>query len=185
MQGPCYDPEGYPGIVKAVTDVLDGNAKILIESLQNDMDKASEDLNYERAAGIRDMIASVHSTLSQQIIHSRFYQDCDAIGISSLGDSAVVIILHAKDGVVQGKTEYPLIHRGDISESVSLVLVEHYPIGGPESLAPPSPIGDSMEKWLRFRRRGSLISEFLGGGFIQTGKMVDRTRDFSVTIGEE
>ena len=47
-KGPCYDPEGYPSIVKAVTDVLDGNAKVLIESLQKDMDKASEDLNYER-----------------------------------------------------------------------------------------------------------------------------------------
>ena len=185
-KGPCYDPEGYPGIVKAVTDVLDGNAKILIESLQKDMDKASEDLNYERAAGIRDMIASVHSTLSQQIIHSRFYQDCDAIGFSSLGDSAVVIILHAKDGVVQGKTEYPLIHRGDISESVSLVLVEHYANRRPPKvLLLPSPIGDSMEKWLRFRRGGSLISRVpRRGDLFKLRKMADQNAEILVSRSE-
>ena len=185
-KGPCYDPEGYPGIVKAVTDVLDGNAKVLIESLQKDMDKASEDLNYEKAAEIRDMIASVHSTLSQQIIHSRFYQDCDAVGFSSLGDSAVVIILHAKDGVVQGKTEYPLIHRGDISESVSLVLVEHYSNRRPPKvLLLPSPIGDSMEKWLRFRRGGSLIPRVpRRGDLFKLRKMADQNAEILVSRSE-
>ena len=163
-----------------MTDVLDGNAKVLIESLQKDMDKASEDLNYEKAAEIRDMIASVQSTLSQQIIHSRFYQDCDAIGFSSLGDSAVVIILHAKGGVVQGKTEYPLIHRGDISESVSLVLVEHYSNRRPPKvLLLPSPIGESMEKWLRFRRGGSLIPRVpRRGDLFKLRKMADQNARF-------
>ena len=182
-KGPCCNPDGYPAIVKAVTDVLDGNAKVLIESLQKDMDNASECLKYERAAGIRDMISSVQSTLSQQIIHSRFYQDCDAIGFSSLGDSAVVMILHAKEGVVQGKTEYPLIHKGNISESVSLVLVEHYANRRPPKvLLLPSPVGDSVEKWLKFRRGGSLISRVpKRGDFFRLRKMADQNAEILVS----
>ena len=182
-KGPCCNPDGYPAIVKAVTDVLDGNAKVLIESLQKDMDKASEYLNYERDAGIRDMISSVQSTLSQQIIYSRFYQDCDAIGFSSLGDSAIVMILHAKEGVVQGKTEYPLIHKGDVSESVSLVLVEHYANRRPPKvLLLPSPVGDSVEKWLKFRRGGSLISRVpKRGDLFRLRKMADQNAEILVS----
>ena len=106
--------------------VLDGDAGVLIESLQEDMDTASESLDYEGAAKTRDLIGAVQRTVSQQVVHSRFYQDCDAIGFASRGDIGVVVVLNAKDGIVQGQLEYPLIHRGDIAESVTLVLAEHY-----------------------------------------------------------
>ena len=182
-KGPCYNPEGYSGIVKAVTEVLDGNAKVLIESLQRDMDRASEGLDYERAASIRDMISSVQSTLSQQIIHSRFYQDCDAIGFSSLGDSAIVVILHAKEGVVHGKTEYPLVHKGDVSESVSLVIVEHYANRRPPKvMLLPSPVGDPIENWLKFRRGGSLITRVpKRGDLFRLRKMADQNAEILVS----
>ncbi|MCH1591770.1 MAG: excinuclease ABC subunit UvrC [Candidatus Thalassarchaeaceae archaeon] len=182
-KGPCYDPDGYPDIVKAVKGVIDGNAKVLIGSLQRDMDKASENLNYEKAANVRDMISSVQSTLSQQIIHSRFYQDCDAIGFASSGDSAIVVILHAKDGVVQGKTEYPLIYKGDISESVSLVLVEHYANRRPPKvLLLPTPIGDSTEAWLKSRRGGSFISRVpKRGDLFKLRRMADQNAEILIT----
>ena len=66
------------------------------------MDGASQRMAFENAAKIRDMIAAIHKTLSQQIIHSRFYQGCDAIGFSSHGDIGIVVILHTKEGVIQG-----------------------------------------------------------------------------------
>ena len=65
------------------------------------------------------MITSVQSTISQQIINSRFYQDCDAIGFSQREDFAVVVILHAKDGIIQGEVNYPLLHKGDNSSTYS------------------------------------------------------------------
>ena len=113
------------------------------------MDKESKNLQYERAARIRDMISTVQKTISQQIIHSRFYQDCDAVGFASREDRGSVTILHAKNGVIQGKADYPLIHRGDISESVACVLSEHYTNRKPpKTLLIPSPLGSSMKKWL-------------------------------------
>ena len=65
-----------------VSSVLDGNAGKLIQELNIEMDIHSKNLEYEKAAEIRDIISSIQSTVSQQIINSRFYQDCDAIGLS-------------------------------------------------------------------------------------------------------
>ena len=186
-KGPCYDPEGYPNIVRAVTGVLDGNATVLIKSLQKEMDRASDNLNYEKAAYVRDMISSVQRSLSQQIIHSRFYQDCDAIGFSSLVDSGIVVILHAKDGVVQGKTEYPLIHRGDVSESVSLVLSEHYAHRKPPKiLLLPTQIGVSTQRWLKSRRGGAFEARVpMRGDLSKLRMMADRNAEILVVRAQK
>jgi excinuclease ABC subunit C len=186
-KGPCYDPEGYPNIVRAVTGVLDGNATVLIKSLQKEMDRASDNLNYEKAAYVRDMISSVQRSLSQQIILSRFYQDCDAIGFSSLGDSGIVVILHAKDGVVQGKTEYPLIHRGDVSESVSLVLSEHYAHRKPPKiLLLPTQIGVSTQRWLKSRRGGAFEARVpMRGDLSKLRMMADRNAEILVVRAQK
>ena len=154
---PCIEPAGYDKQVSAAMSVLDGDATRLIESLQDEMDEASRRLDYESAAKTRDLIGSVQSTISQQVVHSRFYQDCDAVGFASSGDIGVVVILNAKEGIVQGQLEYPLLHRGDISDSVSCVLAEHYTsTKPPRRVLVPSPVGDSLHSWLSERRGGAV-----------------------------
>ena len=153
LHGPCIEPEGYDQQVRAASSVLDGDAGVLIEALQEEMDRASAELDYEVAAQKRDLIQAVNTTLSQQVIHSRFYQDCDAVGFSSVGEVAVVLILHTQDGVIQGQVNYPVLHRGDIVASVSLVLSEHYANRRPpKTLLVPAPLTDSMIDWLSERR---------------------------------
>ena len=155
--GPCIDAMGYDERITAAIGVLDGDAGVLIESLQNDMDAHSLALDYEAAARARDLIGSVQRTVSQRVVHSRFYQDCDAIGFASRGDNGMVVVLNAKDGIVQGQLEYPLIHRGDIADSVACVLAEHYSsTKPPRTVLVPAPIGESMRAWLVERRDGAV-----------------------------
>ena len=155
--GPCIDAMGYDERIAAAIGVLDGDASVLIESLQNDMDASSLALDYEAAARARDLIGSVQRTVSQRVVHSRFYQDCDAIGFASRGDNGMVVVLNAKDGIVQGQLEYPLIHRGDIADSVACVLAEHYSsTKPPRTVLVPAPIGESMRAWLVERRDGAV-----------------------------
>lgn len=150
--GPCIEPDGYDQQVRAARSVLDGDAGILIETLQEEMDEASAELDYESAAQKRNLIQAVNTTLSQQVIHSRFYQDCDAVGFASMGEVAVVLILHTQDGVIQGQVSYPVLHRGDVETSVSLVLSEHYANRRPpKTLLVPAPLSNSMSEWLSER----------------------------------
>ncbi len=156
--GPCIDPEGYDEQVRAARSVLDGDAGVLIEALQVEMDEASAALDYEVAAHKRDLIQAVNSTVSQQVIHSRFYQDCDAVGFAAVGDVAVVLILHTQDGVIQGQVSYPVIHRGDVVASVSLVLSEHFSNRRPpKTLLVPAPLTESLGEWLN-ERRGTKVT---------------------------
>ena len=151
------ETEDYANRVKAVVSILDGDANLLIKNLQEEMDTHSEKYRYEAAARSRDMIAAVQQTLAQQIIHSRFYQECDAIGFANQGDLGTVVLLSTENGSVVGQVQYPLMHRGDTSESVSRVLAEHYAQRKPpKTILVPSPIGEWMENWLT-ERRGSKV----------------------------
>ena len=151
------DTDDYAERVKAVESILDGDALLLIENLQQEMDEYSKSLQYEAAARSRDLIAAVQQTLAQQIIHSRFYQECDAIGFANRGDLGTIVLLSTEEGVIVGQTQYPLIHRGDVTESVCRVLSEHYSQRKPpKTILVPSPIGEWMEEWLT-ERRGSKV----------------------------
>ena len=176
------DPDDYHRRIKAVVSILDGDAGLLIRGLQDEMDDHSDNLRYEAAARSRNLIASVNETISQKAIHSRFYQDCDAIGFASTGDTGMVTILHAKEGVVEGQTEYPLIHRGDVSESVSCVLAEHYSNRKPpKRILVPSTVGESVVSWLR-EIRGSSIEVRIPkrGDLAELRKMADKNAEILV-----
>ena len=151
------ETDDYADRVKAVESVLDGDALLLIKNLQKEMDAYSQNLQYEAAARSRDLIAAVQQTLAQQVIHSRFYQECDAVGFANQGDLGTIVLLSAEKGMIVGQTQYPLMHRGDITESVCRVLSEHYAQRKPpKTVLVPSPIGDWMESWLT-ERRGSKV----------------------------
>ena len=174
--------EGYAERVRAAQSVLDGNATPLIESLQEEMDQASSRMDYERAALTRDMIVSVQTAMAENIVSSRFYQDCDAVGFGSHGDSGCLVILHAKEGMVQGQEDYPLIHRGDVSDSVSLVLSEHYANRKPpKTLLVPTPLGESMTEWLSQRRGGPVrVRVPARGELAKLRSMADRNAEIGV-----
>ncbi len=173
--------EDYAERVGAAQSVLDGKAGILIEKLQYDMDEASEKLDYERAGRVRDMISSVQGAMSENIITSSIYQEVDAIGFSSSGDSGCLVILNATNGVVGGQIEYPVIigHLGDVSDSVSLVLSEHYANRRPpKTLLVPSPLGESMTEWLSQRRGSSVdVRVPIRGDLAKLRRMAERNSE--------
>ncbi|MBA45896.1 MAG: hypothetical protein CMB31_04850 [Euryarchaeota archaeon] len=180
------DKGTYEQRINAVKSVLDGNAGMLIKNLQSEMDEHSNNLRYEAAAKSRDLIAAVQQTISQQIIHSRFYQDCDAVGFHSVGDRGMIVILHTKEGMIQGQVEYPLIHRGDIGESISLVMSEHYASRRPpRRLLVPSPVSDWMNHWVSERRGGPVeIRVPQRGDLAKLRKMADANAKFHIDMNK-
>ena len=155
--GPCIDGTGYDDRVRAVRNVLNGDAAPLLEELIQDMEEASQGQAYEVAAQHRDMIRAVRTTTSQQVVASKVYRDCDAIGFAAEGDLAALVVLHADDGVVKGQEAWPAVHRGDIGETVSMFIAEHYAHRTPPRLLlSPVPIFDGLQAWLDERRGRSV-----------------------------
>jgi len=155
--GPCINGDGYDDRVKVVRRVLNGDAAPLLEELVASMEAASEAEAFETAAQHRDMIRAVRATTSQHVVSSKVYRDCDAIGFEAEGDLAALVVLHADDGMVQGQEAWPAIHRGDIGETVSMFIAEHYAHRTPPRLLlSPVPLFDGLQSWLD-ERRGSAV----------------------------
>ncbi|MEL0100875.1 MAG: excinuclease ABC subunit UvrC, partial [Euryarchaeota archaeon] len=155
--GPCIEAGNYSDRVQNVRKILDGNATELIEELATQMDEYSKNMEYEKAAQNRDMIKSVRSVTSQQVIYSTVYRDCDAIGIGVKGDLAAIVVLHADEGVIKGQENWPVIHRGDEGESVAMFVVDHYSDRRPPRIIlTPTPLSETVIEWLS-ERRGSIV----------------------------
>ena len=121
------------------------------------MDDFSKSQDYEEAASIRDMIKAVRLVTSQQVILSKVYRECDAIGIGVKGDLAAIVVIHADDGEIKGQESWPLIHRGDEGDSISRFIVEHYTNRRPPKiLLCPIPISSTIQEWLNDRRGSSV-----------------------------
>lgn len=156
-RGPCVDPEGYPERVRTVKRILDGEATDLLEELAVEMDAASEAQEYEHAATVRDRIRAVREVISQHVVSSRLYRDSDAIGVAVQGDLAAVVVLHADQGIVQSQEVWPMVHRGDLGETVSAFVAEHYESRRPPRLLlTPVPLLDGVEAWLEERREAKV-----------------------------
>ena len=174
--------EGYIDRVRVVESVLDGDAASIIKGLQRKMDIASETMQYEKAASFRDMIAVIQKTISDQIIRSRFYTEVHAIGFASRGDFGNAVIIQADEGVIQGQVTYPMIHRGDIGESVSLLVAEHYSSQRPPKiLLTPKNLSKDLKEWLR-ERRGATVEVRVPerGKLAKLRRLADRNAEMHV-----
>ena len=156
-RGPCIDPEGYPERVRTVKRILDGEATELLEELVAKMDACSKNMQFERAGYYRDLIRSIRTTIGQHVVSSKLYRDCDAIGFAEQGDLAALVVLHADEGIVKGQEVWPYVHRGDVGETVSRFISEHYVHRRPPRLLlTPTPLLDGLQQWLD-ERRGSAV----------------------------
>ncbi len=155
--GPCVSSEGYNENVKNVREILNGNAAPLLDELVAAMEDASSREAFEVAAGYRDTIRAVRATTSQHVVSSKVYRDCDAIGLATQGDMGAVVVLHADEGMVQGQEAWPVVYGGDIGETISMFISEHYAHRRPPRLLlSPVPIFDGLQTWLN-QRRGSSV----------------------------
>ena len=152
-RGPCVDEEGYKHLVHTVKKILNGEATELLQELATKMDECSDKMMFERAASYRDQIRSIRRTISQHVVSSKLYRDCDALGISVQGDLAAVVVVHANNGVIQGQETWPMLHRGDEQETLAMFVSEHYANRTPPRLlVSPQPFDEGTEQWLSTRR---------------------------------
>ncbi len=128
-------PAAYGEIVEQVRLFLEGRNRELIDQLKEKMRSASEGLDFERAARIRDQIRAVERTIERQIIVSPKMEDQDVIGLACRNGMVHLVILFVRKGRLQGSRDYPLQSKGGSgSEVVEAFLKQYYPR---ESFIPP------------------------------------------------
>ena len=68
-----------------------------------------------------------------------------------------VVVIHADQGIIKGQETWPMIHRGDLGETVNSFISQHYATRIPPKLIlTPTPVPEIIVEWLS-DRRGSRV----------------------------
>ncbi|ABE63882.1 Excinuclease ABC subunit C [Nitrobacter hamburgensis X14] len=107
--GPCtgeIDFPGYTALVREATDFLSGRSRAVKEELAREMEKASGDLAFERAALYRDRLAALSAIQSQQGINPRTVEEADVFAIHQEGGYSCVEVFFFRTGQNWGNRAY-------------------------------------------------------------------------------
>ncbi len=107
--GPCtreIDFPGYTALVREATDFLSGRSRAVKEELAREMEKASDDLAFERAALYRDRLAALSAIQSQQGINPRTVEEADVFAIYQEGGYSCVEVFFFRTGQNWGNRAY-------------------------------------------------------------------------------
>jgi excinuclease ABC subunit C len=129
--GPCateVPSEKYKEIVDQVTLFLEGRSQDLIRALRKSMEAASENLDFERAAKIRDQIKAVERTVERQSVVSPKMEDQDVVGLARREARYQIVVLSIRKGRLSGSREYAFRNEeGSTSEVMEAFVKQYYP----------------------------------------------------------
>lgn len=100
--------EEYQKNFSRAQDFLNGNYKDVVEMLEKKMYDASEKMEFEEAAGYRDLISSVKNIMQKQKITSSEFMDRDILAYSTDGADAVVQVFFIRNGKMLGREHFHL-----------------------------------------------------------------------------
>lgn len=160
--GPCVGevtPEAYARHVEGLGDFLNGRSEHLVDDLRRDMLAASEALEYERAARVRDRLAAVERALARQEVASTRREDFDLIAVEEDDLEAAMVVLLVRNGRLTGRatTIVDKVEEVTTEELIGRMLSEVYGDDSPppevlvQALPPDAGVWGA---WLVARRQG-------------------------------
>jgi len=108
---PCFkliDGKRYHAVVKEVELFLRGRNQELIKMLEERMEEASNQLDFEMAAKIRDRITSLKKTLEKQKAILLDFTDRDVISFHRQDSHLAIVVLFIRNGKIIGSKGFTL-----------------------------------------------------------------------------
>ncbi len=164
--GPCAglaDAKEYAQVIDQVRRFLDGKETKVVDDLRHQMEQASEGLEFERAAVIRDRIQAIENVLEKQKVLSDDHIDKDVIAVVKDDRGAAIQMLYVRGGRLIGQRYFVLdgAKESSPSEAVGEFVKQYYsdvPEVPREVLLPVEILERQIvERWLR-QRRGSAVT---------------------------
>ena len=165
--GPCVNeisPDQYAEHVQGLTAFLDGDNEEIVDALQKDMFTASENLEFEKAARLRDRLGGVRRAIETQLMVGERSEDFDLIGSSDDDLEAAVQVFYVRKGRVVGRKGFILDKAEELSdgalveEIIKAMYGEEPPLGVPGLILVTHlpEYASVLEQW-RAQQKGSLV----------------------------
>ncbi|MFG6332935.1 MAG: excinuclease ABC subunit UvrC [Lachnospiraceae bacterium] len=150
--------EEYAEAVKKALSFLGGNYSPILKELEEKMQAASENLQFEKAIEYRELLNSVGKIAQKQKITSSHMEDKDVVAMASDQEDAVVQIFFIREGRLIGRDHFCLHIAGeDDQEAVLTAFLKQFYAGTPyipRELVIQYEIREKelIEEWLSSRR---------------------------------
>ena len=158
---PCQGyitPEEYNKRIRKAMGFLNGDFQPVIRELEEKMNRASENLEFEKAIEYRELLNSVRSVAQKQKITSADGEDRDVMALAMDQEDAVVQVFFVRGGKLIGREHFHIsIATEDTKEQVLETFLKQYYAGTPfipREIMLPCQIQDSnvISDWLTQKR---------------------------------
>jgi excinuclease ABC subunit C len=164
--GPCIgaiNQQEYRQMIDDLCQFLQGKTDTITTRLQSDMEVAAEELNFEKAASIRDKIQSIQRVVEHQRVISPDRIDSDVIAMARGNGEACVQIFFIRSGKLIGREYFILEGTEDVTDHqvVSEFLKQFYAEAAqvPPQVLLPNEVEEAqiINQWLNSRRGGQKV----------------------------
>lgn len=159
---------GYRQMISDLMDFLSGHSEAIVQRLQEDMQKAADEMRFEKAAALRDQLKAMQSIIERQkIIFGSDYEDSDVIAMAREDGEACVQIFFIRGGKLIGREYFILEGTEDTSDNqvmaefVKQFYTEAATIPGQVMLPQELEERKIIAQWLRSKRGGQKVELFV------------------------
>jgi excinuclease ABC subunit C len=168
---PCVgrvDAAEHRAIVNDFCDFMAGKTDTMIRRLERQMAEASANLEFERAARLRDDLGALRRSMEKQAVVLTDGTDADVVAFATDELSAAVQVFHVRGGRVRGQRGWVVDSTGALEDEASIgELVEQFALqfyGQEDALVPREVLVPELPEdhealaELLSERRGSRVS---------------------------
>lgn len=158
---PCIgavNREEYREIIDGLCDFLGGNTEPVVVDMQRQMDEAAEQLDFERAAQLRDQIKAIDQIVEKQKVVNANTLDEDVIAFARADGDACVQVFFIRSGKLVGRDYFVLEGTADEdnAEIMTSFLKQFYDQAAtiPPQILLPQDVDELMiiRDWLKSKR---------------------------------
>ena len=192
-KAPCQNwvsPEEYKKQVDEALEFLNGNYAKILKELQQKMESASENLEFEEAAIYRDLLNSVKQVAQKQKITDSEGEDRDVIALAKDEQDAVVQVFFVRNGKLIGREHFYMTNVSEETEGQILSsFVKQFYAGTPfvpKELLLQEEIEEEevISKWLSGKRGNKVWLRFPKKGTKE--KLVDlASRNAAMVLSQD
>jgi excinuclease ABC subunit C len=163
---PCIgktDQVAYRAMIDDLCRFLQGHSEQIVQRLEQEMARASQNLEYERAAAIRDQLQAIERVVEGQKIVSQDRKDSDVIAFARDEHDVCVQVFFIRGGKLIGR-EYFVLDGAQEAEDAELVgafVKQFYTEAAhiPDRVLLPTEVEEAriIESWLERKRGGPSV----------------------------
>ena len=153
----------YRQVIDDLCKFLEGRTEAIVDRLNTEMERAAEELRYEKAGAIRDQLAAIDKVVERQKVVNTDQSDSDVIALARADGEACVQVFFIRSGKLIGREYFVLegTEEEDDQEILSEFVKQFYSQAAfvPSKVLLPNELAEAqiISQWLNSQRSGDKV----------------------------